>query len=146
MIENLFLLIVGAPFLWMLFLAIVFFARIKINESILSELVKVFSLSITGLTICLFAITWYHSPAFLLLDYNDWIDIGDYQFKMRFIVDHVGAAYAFLASALIGTIFKFSRNYLHREEGYFRFIFLTSTLLFGLMIVSFSRALDIRIS
>lgn len=143
MIENLFLLIVGSPFIWMFFLAVVFFARIKIKESILSEMVKIFSLYITVLTIALLAVTWHHSPAFLLLDYDDWINIGEYQFKMRFIVDHVGAAYAFLAAALIGTIFKFSRNYLHREEGYFRFIFLMSTLLFGLMIVSFSRALDI---
>lgn len=143
MTESLFLLIFLVPFIWLMILAFLFFSRFKLNEIMLSETVKIFSLVMTTLTAILLFITLVHSPAFLLLDYANWIEIGQYQFKFRFIVDLLGSTYAFLAAALIGLIFRFSRNYLHREEGYFRFIFLLSTMMFGLLIVSFSRSLDI---
>lgn len=141
--ENIFLLILMSPFAWVLFLGILFFTNLRIKESWLSDFVRVFSLYMTGLSVLLFVVTFNHAPSFLLLDYNDWIEVGHYQFKVRFIVDLLGATYAFLSSALIGIIFKFSRNYLHREEGYFRFIFLLSILLFGLIVVSFARSLDL---
>ncbi len=141
--ENIFLLLVFSPFGWIIFLGVLFFTNFKVKESWLSDFVKVFALYMTGLSILLFVVTFNHSPSFLLLDYNDWIEVGEYHFKIRFIVDLLGATYAFLSSALIGIIFKFSRNYLHREEGYFRFVFLLSILLFGLIIVSFARSLDL---
>lgn len=143
MIEKLFELLLFSPFVWMLVLAVIYFARIPVKEKYLSETVKLFSLYMVGLSFTLFCITLYHQPSFLLLDFNDWIEVEDYRFKLRFIVDLLGATYAFLTAALIGVIFRFSRNYLHREEGYFRFIFLLSTLMFGLMIVSFARSLDL---
>ena len=143
MIENIFLSILVAPFLWLMVLSFLFFSRMKLNEMMLSEAVKYYSLLMTALSATLLVVTLIHSPSFLLVDYDNWIEIGQYQFKFRFIVDLLGSTYAFLASALIGLIFRFSRNYLHREEGYFRFIFLLSTMMFGLLIVSFSRSLDI---
>jgi NADH:ubiquinone oxidoreductase subunit 5 (subunit L)/multisubunit Na+/H+ antiporter MnhA subunit len=79
----------------------------------------------------------------LYLDYPAWIVVDDYLFKIRFVVDLLGSTYALLTSLLIGIIFKFSRNYLHKEEGYFRFILLLTILMFGLMIVSFARSLDL---
>lgn len=141
--ENIFLLILFSPFTLMICLAVIFFAKIKVRELIISEFIKYFSIYMTILSLSLFVITWIHSPSFLLLDYRDWIHVGTYDFKVRFIIDLLGATYAVLSSALIGVIFKFSRNYLHREEGYFRFIFLMTTLLFGLNIVSFARSLDL---
>lgn len=143
MIEKLFELLLFSPFVWMIVLAVIYFARIPVKEKYLSEIVKLFSLYMAGLAFVLFCTTLYHRPSFLLLDFNDWIEVEDYRFKLRFIVDLLGATYAFLTAALIGIIFRFSRNYLHREEGYFRFIFLLSTLMFGLMIVSFARSLDL---
>jgi NADH:ubiquinone oxidoreductase subunit 5 (subunit L)/multisubunit Na+/H+ antiporter MnhA subunit len=141
--ENLFLGLIISPFIWVLLLGFLFFTRFKIKEAWLSEFVKLFALYMTGLAICLFVVTFNHSPSFMLFDYKDWIEVGEYRFKVRFIVDLIGSTYAFLSSALIGIIFKFSRNYLHKEEGYFRFIFLLSLLLFGLIIVSFARSLDL---
>ena len=141
--ENIFLLLIFSPFVWILLLAVMFFTNLKVKELWISDFVKFFSLYMTFLSILLFVVTFNNSPSFLLLDYNDWIEVGEYSFKIRFIVDLLGATYAFLSSALIGVIFKFSRNYLHREEGYFRFIFLLSILLFGLIVVSFARSLDL---
>jgi len=142
-IEKLFELILVSPFIWMVFLAMIFFLRIKINERLLSESVRLFCLYMFFMTLMLFVTTLIHSPSFLLLDLEDWIHVGDYHFKIRFIVDLLGATYAVLTTSLIGIIIKFSRNYLHKEEGYFRFIFLLSTLMFGLLIVSFARSLDL---
>lgn len=143
MIEQLFKLLLYTPFFWMIVLAVIYFARLKVNEKYLSETVKFFSIYMVVIALTLFGVSCLHSPSFLLLDFNNWIEVGEYQFKVRFIVDLLGSTYAFLTTALIGIIFRFSRNYLHREEGYFRFIFLLSTLMFGLIIVSFARSLDL---
>jgi NADH-quinone oxidoreductase subunit L len=143
MIENLFLFLIGFPFFWLLLLAIIFFSRLPVKEKILSESVKIYSMSLAITSFILFVVTLSYSPAFLMLDYSNWFEVGSYQFKMRFIVDLLGSTYAFLTTALIGIILKFSRNYLHREEGYFRFLFLMSTLMFGLIVVCFSRSLDV---
>lgn len=143
MIHNLFNLIVFSPFVVVCLLAILFFSRMKIKELWLSQAVKFFSLYMVVTSLILFGITFYNSPAVTLLDLADWIEVGEYQFKTRFIIDLVGATYALLSTALIGVIFRFSRNYLHREEGYFRFIFLLAILQFGLIIVSFARSLDL---
>lgn len=143
MIESLFKLIFLSPFASVLVLGTMFFANVKFREKYLTLAVKTFSLYMALLGFILFIAAWIESPSFLLLDYDDWIKVGEYEFKVRFIIDLLGATYALLSVSLIGIIFRFSQNYLHREEGYFRFIFLLSILQFGLIIVSFSRSLDL---
>lgn len=143
MIEQILFLLIISPLAWMGMMAFCYFARLPVREKYLSESVKFFSLYMCLLSFGLFILTLTRSSSALLLDYMDWIAVGEYRFKTRFVVDVVGATYAFLTTALIGVILRFSRNYLHREEGYFRFIFLLSTLMFGLIIVSFARSLDL---
>ena len=143
MIEALFLTSIISPFIWILILTFIYFSNIKIKEGFLSTSVKYFSLFMATVTAVLFALVWLKSPQTLELDYLNWIQVGYYEFKVRFIVDLIAATYALLSVVLIGIIFKFSQNYLHKEVGYFRFIFLLSILLFGLTIVSFARSLDL---
>jgi NADH-quinone oxidoreductase subunit L len=143
MIENLFLTLLISSFSWIILLALIFFSRIKVPERLLSESLRYLSIFFALISVTIFFSSLLHAPSFLLLDFKDWISIGEYHFKLRFVVDLLGSTYAFLSCALIGLIFRFSRNYLHREEGYFRFVFLLSTLLFGLLIVSFARSLDL---
>lgn len=143
MIEILFKLILISPFASVLILGTMFFANVKFKEKYMTPVVKTFSLYMALLGLIMFLATWIESPRFLLLDYNDWIQVGEYEFKVRFIIDLLGSTYALLSISLIGIIFRFSQSYLHREEGYFRFIFLLSMLQFGLIIVSFSRSLDL---
>ncbi len=143
MIEQNFIALLIIPFVWCLFLGFAFFSRIKISEFFLAESAKYYSYAMAVLALTLFVQAWILSPRDLSLDYANWIEVGEYEFKIRFIVDLLGATYAFLSALLISTIFRYSQNYLHKEEGYFRFVFLLSILQFGLMIVSFSRSLDI---
>lgn len=141
MIHNFFELIFFSPLIWLSGLALIFFFRIKVRESWLSKAVKIFSLYMSLLTLGLFLLTLFGTPR-TELDYNNWIQVGDYEFKFRFLIDVLSSTYALLTAGLIGVIFRFSRNYLHRENGYFRFIFLLSMLMFGLFVVSFARSLD----
>lgn len=143
MTQKLFELIFISPFILVCVLAVIFFARIKVKEDLLSQIVKFFSLYMFLMCLSLFGITFWNSPVVTQLDFSNWIEVGEYDFKVRFIIDLLGATYAMLSTSLIGIIFRFSRNYLHREEGYFRFIFLLSILMFGLIIVSFARSLDL---
>lgn len=140
--EILFLCIFFFPLIWVGLLGIIYFSTLKVREFILSEAVKYFSLLMATLALVLFSLCWADSPDKLLLNYAPWIKVGAYDFKIRFIIDLLGSTYALLSTVLIGIIFRFSRNYLHKEEGYFRFIFLLSLLLFGMVTVCFARSLD----
>ncbi len=142
MIEYNFLALIILPFFWFFSLGVIFFSRIKFTENFLSESSKYLSLILSMLALTLFLQVWHLSPSHLKFDYPSWIKVGHYEFKIRFIVDLLGGTYALLSTFLISTIFRYSRNYLHKEEGYFRFVFLLAVLLFGLMIVSFARTLD----
>lgn len=141
--EYIFLCLLVIPFAWICFLGLCFFARINISETFLSESVKWLSIVMSLLATSLTALVIHNQSEALHFDYPAWIRIGEYEFKSRFLVDLLGSSYALLTTLLIGIIFRFSRNYLHKEVGYFRFIFLLSTLLFGLLMVSFSRSIDI---
>lgn len=143
MIQTLFLASLVAPFSLMLILGFSFLLRIPVQERWLSFMVKYFSLGMVGIGATLWVLVWMKSPSELLLNYGHWIEVGEYIFELPFIVDLLGATYSFLTACLIGIIFKFSRNYLHREEGYFRFTFLLTVLWLGLNIVSFARSLDL---
>lgn len=143
MIEQIFLVSLISPFVWMFVLGLLYLSTMKMGELWLSRGIKYFSLYMAAVNFALFALVWHKSPAETLFDMGNWIEVGGYEFKVRFIVDLVGATYALMSAVLIGVIFRFSRNYLHKEAGYFRFIFLLSTLLFGLTIISFARSLDL---
>jgi NADH-quinone oxidoreductase subunit L len=141
--EILFTSIFLIPLIWMIFLGAIFFLRVQLPERFLSESVKYLSVLMSTLTLGQTALVIHFSSQPMAFDLFDWFSIGEYTFRLRFLVDLVGATYASLTALLIGVIFRFSRNYLHREEGYFRFIFLLSTLMFGLIVVSFARSLDL---
>lgn len=141
--EYLFLTSLFAPFTFMCVLGLTFFMRIHWYERALSLTVKYFSLFMVASGLCLWGLAWYYSPSEIFLNYGHWIKVESYSFELPFIVDLLGATYSFLTACLIGIIFKFSRNYLHREEGYFRFVFLLIVLWLGLNLVSFARSLDL---
>lgn len=141
--ENLFLVSLYAPFAFMCVLGLTFFMRVHWYERALSLTVKYFSLFMVASGLCLWGLAWYYSPSEIFLDYGHWIQVDSYHFELPFIVDLLGATYSLLTACLIGIIFKFSRNYLHREEGYFRFVFLLIVLWLGLNLVSFARSLDL---
>jgi NADH-quinone oxidoreductase subunit L len=141
--EYLFLSLVIIPFSWIVFLGLSFFARLNLPERFLSESVKWISIVTSLISFTLSALVIHNGSQPLSLNYPAWIQVGDYDFKIRIIIDLLGSTYALLTCLLIGIIFRFSRNYLHKEEGYFRFIFLLTTLMLGLLIVSFARSLDL---
>lgn len=141
--EYIFLSLLFIPFVWICFLGLSFFARIKLSEDILTGGVKWISIIMSLMGATLIGWILLHQVQALSFDYPAWIKIGHYEFKSRFYIDLLGSCYALLTSILIGIIFRFSKNYLHKEVGYFRFIFLLSTLMFGLMVISFARSLDI---
>ncbi len=141
--EHLFLSLLLIPFSWIVFLGLSFFARMDLPERFLSESVKWMSILTSLISLALSILVIHNGSLPISINYPAWIQVGDYDFKIRFIIDLLGSTYALLTCLLIGIIFRFSRNYLHKEEGYFRFIFLLTTLMLGLNIVSFARSLDL---
>ncbi len=142
-IEIFYLSLLFIPLCWMVILALCFFAQLDLPERFLTESVKWISVAMSLISLTLSALVILNGSKALYFDYPAWLIVGNYTFKLRYVVDLLGSTYALLTSLLVGIIYRFSSNYLHKEEGYFRFIFLLTTLTFGLMTVSFSRSLDL---
>jgi len=143
MIQLIFYTMVSIPLLFALTLGLIFFMNLPLPEKILSLVAR-------WLSLIVFFISTYLLIGFLFFNFEPqsmslghWMHLKSFHFDIDFKLDRLGILYAFLTTSLIGIILKFSKNYLHREAGYFRFILLMNLLMFGLFICSFSHALDL---
>ena len=73
----------------------------------------------------------------------DWLNMKGYHFLSVLFVDQYGVYFALFSSFIFLFISKFSFSYLHKDEGYFRYFILISTLALGIQLVSYSGSLDI---
>lgn len=65
-------------------------------------------------------------------------DGGDYQFFIDLLFDEVTAVYCIISSFLTLIISKYSRVYMHKEEGYKRFFNTLLLFYFGIQVIIFS--------
>lgn len=77
------------------------------------------------------------------------IEVGDvyrthaYSFPLTFLVDHYSLIYLFLTTILANLTAKYSRYYLHREEGYLRYFTMILLMVSGSNLVAFAGTLDL---
>jgi NADH-quinone oxidoreductase subunit L len=87
------------------------------------------------------ALTW--GSGVTELDYGTWIQVGAYEIPAVLRIDHVGAAFAVLSASLTAMVAWFSRTYLHKEPGFFRFYLLLGLFGTGTGLVATAGALDV---
>lgn len=68
---------------------------------------------------------------------------GSYHFDLVLHLDLLGAMFLWLTMALVGLVGAFSVNYLHQDEGYFRFYWLLLAFVVGLEIVALGEGLNL---
>jgi NADH-quinone oxidoreductase subunit L len=71
--------------------------------------------------LCILTYVYIQDSPVALLQMGNWFEFGDYQFPLVLCADRVSLTLMSLAALLTGLIGAFSRTYLHREPGYFRF-------------------------
>ena len=145
MIERqlFFLLFLAAPFgISFILLAGVWLIGWTPRERVLVKLTQVSSLlSLVGGFDLLPAL---QSPATLQL--GDWFRVGkDYSFPISARLDEYSLPIALLTTFLVGLVASFSRRYLHRDAGFFRFFLLMNLFGFGAQLVALSGSFDLLI-
>src|SRR5690606_16366408 len=78
------------------------------------------SLATYALTVMLFR----SDQKFVVVELGDWFAVGTYRFSIALLGDRLSIPLLALTVTLSGLIGSFSRRYLHRESGYFRFFLL----------------------
>lgn len=122
------------------FILLVFLRQISINSERLTICITYLSLMIsTILTIALAVI----APRNHIINLGEWFGDQDYKYELIFTIDLISITYALFSLILTGIIASFSRRYLHREGGFYRFYISMIIFILGVLIVSFAATLEI---
>jgi len=73
---------------------------------------------------------------------GSWFQVGHYSFEWSLLADRLSLPFATFAAMLVGLIGAFSRRYLHRELGFFRFYLLLSLFGAGVQVLVLAGGLD----
>ncbi len=74
---------------------------------------------------------------------GEWFSVGSYGFHWTLIGDRLSLPFAWFAAMLVGLMAAFSRRYLHREAGFFRFYLMLVLFGTGVELVVLAGSLDL---
>ncbi len=77
--------------------------------------------------------------------YGDWFHVGHYHFPLALWVDGVSMPLLTLSALLIFLVAVFSRRYIHRDEGFFRFFMLLNLFGGGILLFFAAGSFDLMI-
>ncbi len=75
--------------------------------------------------------------------FGDWVIAGEYKIPLTLRIDWLGILFATMSALLALLVARFSRTYLHRDPGFFRFFFMMGVFATGAQLVAFAGALDL---
>jgi NADH:ubiquinone oxidoreductase subunit 5 (subunit L)/multisubunit Na+/H+ antiporter MnhA subunit len=82
----------------------------------------------------------------VVVELGNWFSVGTYSFSLALLGDRLSIPLLALTVSLSGLIGSFSRRYLHRESGYFRFFLLLNLFAFGASVAFTAGSLDLLIT
>jgi NADH-quinone oxidoreductase subunit L len=81
----------------------------------------------------------------LAVEIGNWFTVGTYSFSVSLLGDQLSLPLLALTVSLSGLVGSFSRRYLHRESGFFRFFLLLNLFAFGSSVAFTAGSLDLLI-
>ncbi|MEE9343958.1 MAG: proton-conducting transporter membrane subunit [Gammaproteobacteria bacterium] len=87
------------------------------------------------LLLCIDLLSLFHGKLPGELQLFPWLNSGDYQVNISFLLDGLGLIMAHLVSLLLLITLHFSVNYLHREAGYQRFFIIMSLFTSAMLLI-----------
>ncbi len=77
--------------------------------------------------------------------YGNWFQVGHYHFPLALWVDYISLPLLTLSALLTALVAVFSRRYIHREAGYFRFFLLLNLFGSGILLFFAAGSFDLMI-
>jgi len=81
----------------------------------------------------------------MLVSVGEWFHSGEYKFPLALLADRLSLPLLALTVLLSGLIASFSRRYLHRDRGFFRFFLLLHLFAFGASLVFTAASFDLML-
>ncbi|MFT4512905.1 MAG: NADH-quinone oxidoreductase subunit L [Planctomycetota bacterium] len=135
--------IIALPVLCCFVLGVPSWFGARISERVVSTAVAwTFSLTTIAAAFALLALC-LRGGAPIEVDLGVWFQVDHYEFRWRLLGDWLSLPFACFASLLTGLIAAFSRRYLHRELGFFRFYLLLALFGAGVQVVVLAGGLDL---
>lgn len=85
---------------------------------------------------------WLAADHTVHADFGEWFRVGDYHFRLAFVLDRLSYPFVMLVTVLTGLVGSFSVRYLHRDPGFQRFFLLLRLFTFGSLVVFTADSLD----
>jgi NADH:ubiquinone oxidoreductase subunit 5 (subunit L)/multisubunit Na+/H+ antiporter MnhA subunit len=84
-----------------------------------------------------------HPPVRGEVDFGRWLEIHDYEIPVVLRIDRISVTISLFAAALTILVARFSRTYLHKEQGFVRFFALLGFFATGTQLIALAGALDL---
>ncbi|MGD8860116.1 MAG: proton-conducting transporter membrane subunit [Myxococcales bacterium] len=142
-LQPLTVLVVAAPAIaFALLLVVGWLTPLRRERFTLAIVGAAFSAATLAALTCV-AVMAARGEAEVRADLGTWFTVGHYHFRWELVLDRLSAPFAVLGAALVGLIAGFSRRYLHRESGHYRFYLLLSLFGAGVELVVLAGSLDL---
>lgn len=72
-----------------------------------------------------------------------WYRAADYDFSLSLVADALSVSTTVLTTSIVGLVSRFSRNYLHKESGHYRFFALLALFTTGMLAITLAGSIDV---
>lgn len=135
--------LVALPGLAALFLGVLLWAQERRSEALFARVTGL-AFSLASLCAATVIITMLvRGQDAVAVNLGSWFSVAGYRFEWILVADHLSVPFALFSVLLVGLIGGFSRRYLHRERGFFRFYFLLCLFGAGVELVVLAGGLDL---
>lgn len=144
-IKTLILALLGIQFGSFLLLILLKQIFRKLPEKIVAQIANNMILSSILVTLALAFFLIQIPQHHYIFDIGTWFKTFEGNYEIIFILDSLSVIYSLFSMIMIGVILVFSRRYLHKEAGYFRFYLFMNLFTLGLVLISFAGNMEITI-
>lgn len=120
------------------------FAR-SLSERVVAGVVKTASLIAAGSLGGLLTLILFHGESSYVERYHSWFSFGAHHFTISFSINPLSLSFLVLTTVLSGLVARFSRTYIHLEEGFTRFYLLLLLATFGMTLVVVADSLGLTV-
>jgi NAD(P)H-quinone oxidoreductase subunit 5 len=136
------LVVIVAPLLLTVVLALPAFLRWRLPEDVTSRAVQV--AVVLGLTcaVAILVLMLATGARSVPIALGNWVVVPHYHFSVKFVFDRLSVPFVILSFVLCGTVGAFARRYMHREPGFDRFFQLYAVFLLGMIWTSLAGTIE----